>query len=155
VQVEPAIALSSPLAIVQYPETKLSMVTPKVVVQTSSHAKMAQLSETCQSPYIRSESFNHSKSISAINEYTNREILEGSITSLHLDFGNENLPPSQSSVEKVCDQEFDLEGRKRKLQQFLASTVDRPAKHTKTLARESWERGEKHQKHNPDWSKVT
>jgi hypothetical protein len=131
------------------------MVTPKVAAQTSSHTKMAQLSETCQSPFVRSESFKHSKSISAINEYMHRGNPKESITSHHLEFGNENLPPSQSPVEKVCAQEFDLEGRKRKLQQFFVSIEDRPAKHAKSLAYEGQEQGEKHRNYDPDSSKVT
>lgn len=116
---------------------------------------MAQLSETRQSPYISSKFSKHSESISAINEFIHRGIQKGNITLANLDFENENLLPSQSPFEKVVyNQEFDLEGRKRKLQLFLASIEDRPAKHAKSY-HESLEHGEKHKNCNSDWSKVT
>lgn len=158
-QVESAIALSSPLTTVQHPERKLPMVTPKVALvneETSPHTKMAPLGETRQSPYIMSELFKQSERISAIEESILREFPKGSIASTRLDFENENLPPSQPPVEKVIsNQQFDLEERKRKLQQFLGSIEDHPAKRAKPLAYESQEHDGHPQNCSLDWSKVT
>ncbi|XP_078170193.1 uncharacterized protein LOC144564471 isoform X2 [Carex rostrata] len=157
-QVESAIALSSPLTTVQHPERKLPMVTPKVALvneETSPHTKMAPLGETRQSPYIMSELFKQSERISAIEESILREFPKGSIASTRLDFENENLPPSHPPVEKVIsNQQFDLEERKRKLQQFLGSIEDHPAKRAKPLAYESQEHDGHPQNCSLDWSKL-